>query len=85
MADSLARTKLNVFLSFKTVVYSSICFYDTVFLVLPNTSFVVSAKKVLASGIAGAYLFFFFLAEKHSGLCSFARRGRAMGTVYHSR
>lgn len=60
MADSLARTKLNVFLSFKTVVYSSICFYDTVFLVLPNTSFVVSAEKVLASGIAGAYLFFFF-------------------------
>lgn len=53
------------------------------FLVLPVASFVVSAKKVLESGIAGAYLFFF--AEKHSGLCSFARRGRAMGTVYHSR
>ena len=80
MADSLARTKLNVFLSFTTLVCSSICFYDTFFLVLPNASFVVSAEKVLASGIAGAYLFFFF-AEKHSGLRSFARRGRAMGTV----
>ena len=54
------------------------------FLVLPDTSFVVSAKKVLESGIACAYLFFFF-AEKLSGLRSFARRGRAMGTVYHSR
>ena len=53
------------------------------FLVLPDASFVASAKKVLASGNAGAYLFFF--AEKYSGLCSFARRGRAMGTVYHSR
>ena len=53
------------------------------FLVLPDTSFVVSAKKVLESGIACAYLFFF--AEKLSGLRSFARRGRAMGTVYHSR
>ena len=31
MADSLARTKLNVFLSFTTLVYSSICFYDTFF------------------------------------------------------
>lgn len=82
MADSLARTKLNVFLSFTTLVYSSICFYDTFF--LPDTSFVVSAKKVLESGIACAYLFFFF-AEKLSGLRSFARRGRAMGTVYHSR
>lgn len=29
------------------------------FLVLPDTSFVVSAKKVLESGIACAYLFFF--------------------------
>lgn len=58
MADSLARTKLNVFLSFTTLVYSSICFYDTFF--LPDTSFVVSAKKVLESGIACAYLFFFF-------------------------
>ena len=33
------------------------------FLVLPIASFVVSAKKVLASGIAGAYLFFFFLQK----------------------
>lgn len=83
MTDSLARTKLNVFLSFTTLVCSSICFFDTFFLVLPDASFVVSAKKGLASGIAGAYLFFF--AEKQSGLRSFARRGRAMGTVYHSR
>lgn len=66
MADSLARTKLNVFLSFTTLVYSSICFYDTFF--LPDTSFVVSAKKVLESGIACAYLFFFL--QKNSVDCA---------------
>lgn len=59
MADSLARRKLNVFLSFTTLVCSSICLYNTFFLVLTDASFVVSAKKVLASGIAGAYLLFF--------------------------
>ena len=70
MADSLARTKLNVFLSFTTLVCSSICFYDTFFLVLPNASFVASAKKVLASGIAAAYLFFFFFLQKNTVDCA---------------
>ena len=70
MADSLARTKLNVFLSFTTLVCSSICFYDTFFLVLPNASFVVSAEKVRASGIAGAYLFFFFFLQKNTVDCA---------------
>ena len=68
MTDSLARTKLNVFLSFTTLVCSSICFFDTFFLVLPDASFVVSAKKGLASGIAGAYLFFFCRKTKWTAL-----------------
>lgn len=38
------------------------------FLVLPDTSFVVSAKKVLESGIACAYLFFFL--QKNSVDCA---------------
>ena len=40
------------------------------FLVLPNASFVACAKKVLASGIAAAYRFFFFFLQKNTVDCA---------------
>lgn len=59
MADSLLGQNWMYFYLSQRWFTVQFVFMIHFFLVLPDTSFVVSAKKVLESGIACAYLFFF--------------------------
>ena len=68
MADSLLGQNWMYFYLSERWFTVQFVFMIHFFLVLPDTSFVVSAKKVLESGIACAYLFFFL--QKNSVDCA---------------